>query len=53
LNSIIQSLADVDNLLALLALAPEVTDREDAIPLSIKTASGQHRAGLSIQFEGR
>lgn len=57
LNSIVQSLADVDNLLALLAIVPEIQDSNEAIPLPIhnknrSSKNARPAAGLSVQFEG-
>lgn len=58
LNSIVQSLADVDNLLALLAIVPEIQDSNEAIPLPIynknrsSNKNARPAAGLSVQFEG-
>jgi ABC-type transport system involved in Fe-S cluster assembly fused permease/ATPase subunit len=56
LNSIVQSLADVDNLLALLAIVPDIQDSEEAGPLPIRTnrfsKDTRPTAGLSVQFEG-
>lgn len=54
-NSIVQCLADVDNLLALLSVVPEVTDCAEAIPLSPTSIQPLHenrKIGLSIEFEG-
>jgi hypothetical protein len=56
LNSIVQSLADVDNLISLLAVVPEIQDSDGAIPLPIhKNRFSKDlgpTAGLSVQFEG-